>query len=193
MGNNENILRKIREKGVRNAFLLSIRYLKGYLRSFKFEKKVAFHDIKKTRIRVINGGIRMGRRCQLWPDVKLAVRGHAERKAMLEIGNHVSIGDRTSIHCGEDIRIGNDVIISWDCVIMDRDFHRIESEVEMTSAVIIHDHVWIGCRAIILKGVEIGQNSIIAAGAVVTKNVPAGVLVGGNPAKVIKEIAYWKQ
>ena len=51
----------------------------------------------------------------------------------------------------------------------------------------IEDDVWIGANAIVLKGVTIGEGSIIAAGAVVTKNVPAYSLVGGNPAKVIRE------
>lgn len=193
MSKGHHIFLKIKEKGLKNIFLLIIRNLKGYLISFKFEKRIFFNDIKKSIIRIRNGKIVMGRHCQLWPNVKLAVRGTRERKAVLKISDHVSIGDRTSIHCGERIFIGNDVIISWDCVLMDRDFHRIESEVEQTKPIIINDHVWIGCRAIILKGVEIGENAIIAAGSVVTKNVPANVLVGGNPAKIIKKIEYWKQ
>lgn len=51
----------------------------------------------------------------------------------------------------------------------------------------IHDNVWIGTRATILKGVTIGEGAIVAAGAVVTKNVPPHTLVGGVPAKIIKE------
>ncbi|EFI14399.1 MULTISPECIES: DapH/DapD/GlmU-related protein [Bacteroides] len=55
----------------------------------------------------------------------------------------------------------------------------------------IHDNVWIGTRATILKGVTIGEGAIVAAGAVVTKNVPPHTLVGGVPAKIIKEkISY---
>jgi acetyltransferase-like isoleucine patch superfamily enzyme len=56
---------------------------------------------------------------------------------------------------------------------------------------VIHDNVWIGTRATILKGVTIGEGAIVAAGAVVTKNVPPHTLVGGVPAKIIKEkISY---
>ena len=53
--------------------------------------------------------------------------------------------------------------------------------------VIISNNVWIGMNATILKGVTIGENSVVAAGAVVTKSVPANVVVGGNPAIIIKE------
>lgn len=52
----------------------------------------------------------------------------------------------------------------------------------------IEDRVWIGLGAIILSGVRVGENSIIAAGAVVTKDVPKNSIVAGNPAKVIKKI-----
>ena len=58
--------------------------------------------------------------------------------------------------------------------------------------IVIGNHVWIGARAIILKGVIIGDGAIIAAGAVVTHDVPAYTLAGGVPAKVIREGVEWK-
>ncbi|MOA49611.1 2,3,4,5-tetrahydropyridine-2,6-dicarboxylate N-acetyltransferase [compost metagenome] len=58
----------------------------------------------------------------------------------------------------------------------------------MSSPVFIEDNVWIGEKAVILKGVRIGHNSIVAAGAVVTKNVPPFSIVAGVPAKVIKTV-----
>jgi acetyltransferase-like isoleucine patch superfamily enzyme len=54
--------------------------------------------------------------------------------------------------------------------------------------VIISDNVWIGMNAVILKGVTIGENSVVAAGAVVTKSVPANVVVAGNPAVAVREL-----
>jgi acetyltransferase-like isoleucine patch superfamily enzyme len=57
-----------------------------------------------------------------------------------------------------------------------------------TAPVHIADNVWIGMNAVILKGVTIGENSVVAAGAIVSKNVPANVIVAGNPAIVVKEL-----
>ena len=56
----------------------------------------------------------------------------------------------------------------------------------------IEDSVWIGSYAMILRGIHIGESAIIAAGAVVTKDVPARCMVAGVPAKIIKENVYWK-
>jgi acetyltransferase-like isoleucine patch superfamily enzyme len=54
--------------------------------------------------------------------------------------------------------------------------------------IIIHDNVWLGAGAIVLKGVEIGENTVIGAASVVTKNIPANVIAAGNPCKVIRSI-----
>ena len=56
---------------------------------------------------------------------------------------------------------------------------------------VIGSHVWIGCNVLILKGVTVGDGAVIAAGSVVTKDVPAASLVGGNPARILKENVTW--
>jgi len=61
-------------------------------------------------------------------------------------------------------------------------------ETRLGAPIVIEDNVWIGTRAIILKGVTIGEGSVVGAGAVVTRSVPPGVLVGGVPARVIREV-----
>ena len=94
----------------------------------------------------------------------------------------------SSIECFEKIEIGDNVCISENVQIRDSDNHKIKGkENECTKPVKIEDDVWIGVGATILKGVTIGKGAIIAAGAVVNKDVPAHTLVGGVPAKVIKE------
>ena len=75
--------------------------------------------------------------------------------------------------------------------ISDADWHGIYDRaipVGNTSPIILEENVWVGDRAVVGKGVRIGKNSIVAAGAVVVKDVPDNVVVGGNPAKIIKEL-----
>lgn len=90
----------------------------------------------------------------------------------------------------ERISIGKNCQIAWGVTISDHDFHRTYTngvQNRETAPVIIGNGVWIGMNATILKGVEIGDSAIIAAGALVTKNVPAHAMVAGVPARVIKE------
>ena len=139
-----------------------------------------------------NGTIEVGSWTTFHPNVRLSCVGNSGNNAKLKIGERCAIGDRTEIHCADSISIGNYVIISWDCTILDRDYHGTNGEKEKTNPVIIGDRVWIGCKSIILKGVTIGEGSVVAAGAVVTENVPPFSLVAGNPAKIKKNIKGWK-
>lgn len=122
-------------------------------------------------------------------------------ESSIDIGNNVGISS-TCIWAKGNITIGNNVNIGGDCLIMDNDAHShnyIERrkghpplngkcKIVPTSPIIIDDDVWIGARCIILKGVHIGAHSIIAAGSVVVKDIPADVIAGGNPCKVIKSL-----
>lgn len=122
----------------------------------------------------------------------------------IEIGNRVGISS-ACIWSQDSIRIGNDVNIGADCLIIDNDAHSHNfadrrwdlvkdlshdelSKFIPSAPIEIDDDVWIGTRCQILKGVHIGARSIIAAGSVVTKDIPADVVAGGNPCKVIKKM-----
>lgn len=102
--------------------------------------------------------------------------------------NFRAVAEHTSI------RIGKNCLIGANVEILDSDFHGVRVDQRMLSLpewakpVIIGDDVFIGSNVIITKGVEIGSGCIIANGAVVTKSVPAGVIAGGNPARVLREI-----
>lgn len=126
------------------------------------------------------------------------------KNSKIEIGDHVGISS-ACLWANESIRIGNNVNIGGDCLIMDNDAHPLDyikrrssyaKEVGIdnyykaisTSPVVIDDDVWIGARCQILKGVHIGARSIIAAGSVVTKDIPSDCIAAGLPAKVIRQL-----
>lgn len=115
----------------------------------------------------------------------------------IEVGNDVYIGPSAVLNASKSgITIGNKVMFGPNVTIIggDHNITRIgrymfdvkEKLEENDLPVIIEDDVWVGTGAIILKGVSIGRGSVVAAGALVTKNVPAYSIVGGVPAKVIK-------
>lgn len=114
-------------------------------------------------------------------------------KGQLRVGDNSAIGKRCEISLnGGEITIGNCVRIASNVFITNanhafskKDTPIMDQEV-ITRNVIIEDDVWIGHGAIILPGVNIGKGAIIAAGSIVTKNVDAFTIVGGNPARFIK-------
>jgi acetyltransferase-like isoleucine patch superfamily enzyme/coenzyme F420-reducing hydrogenase beta subunit len=102
------------------------------------------------------------------------------------------INEGVEITCASKITIGEGATIARDVVIRDYDGHTIkEPNYKISNPIRIGKNVWIGNRAMILKGVNIGDGAIIAAGAIVTKDVPVGAIVAGIPAKVIKENIKW--
>ena len=119
-----------------------------------------------------------------------------DRNAELIIGNNVGISQAALI-CHKYISIGDDVKIGGGVCIYDTYFHSLNPEIRKSNddlkmriekPVIIENSVFIGTQSIILKGVTIGENSIIGAGSVVTQNVPANQIWAGNPARFIKNI-----
>lgn len=110
-------------------------------------------------------------------------------RAKLEIGDSF-INSDTKIRCHKHIKIGNGCAISHEVTIMDSNAHLLNGN-RHTREVIIGNHVWIGTRATILNGVHIGDGAVIAAGSVVTSDIPEGSLAGGVPARVLRESVSW--
>jgi acetyltransferase-like isoleucine patch superfamily enzyme len=123
--------------------------------------------------------------CTFFPGVRL----ECWRNARLVIGNGTYLNRNTEVIAAREVVIGRDCKISWDVVIMDTDQHGFHGAEPVAMPVRIGDRVWIGCRAIILKGVSIGDDAVIAAGAIVTRDVPAGAVVAGQAATVIRQSA----
>lgn len=104
-----------------------------------------------------------------------------------------TLNNGARISCFKKISLGRDVRLSEDVILRDSDNHEVLREGYVgTAPIIIGDHVLVGLRSIVLKGVTIGGGSIIAAGAVVTKSVQKNSLAGGVPAKIIGEGIEWK-
>jgi len=126
---------------------------------------------------------------------------------------HCTIGDFTLLNgalimAEEKIEIGSHCLVSWNVGVADSDFHPLAPAQRLIDAqalapyfksrparpklktvpVKIFDNVWIGMNAVILKGVTIGENSVVAAGSVVTKSVEPNTVVAGNPAVVVRQL-----
>lgn len=124
---------------------------------------------------------------------KIEVRNNA----ILNIGNNVGI-TAVTIMCHNHIIIGDNVMIGVGTHIYDTNFHNINPyfridkndpiEQVKTAPIVIKDNVFIGAFSIILKGVTIGENSVVAAGSVVVNSIPNNEIWGGNPARFIKKI-----
>jgi tetrahydrodipicolinate N-acetyltransferase len=113
----------------------------------------------------------------------------------LHLGHASYVNAGSKVFCSSSVRIGADTSISWDVQIMDTDFHAFVTAGErqpLHAPVVIGDHVWIGTGATVLKGVTIGDGAVVGAQSVVTRDVPAGAVVAGAPAKVVAEGVTWE-
>jgi acetyltransferase-like isoleucine patch superfamily enzyme len=128
------------------------------------------------------------------------------RKATLQIGDRCYLGDDTIISCAVEIRIGSYVLIAHGTEIYDNDSHPVDPaerrrDIDLilgkdegprpeipAKPVVIGDNVWIGSHCKIMKGVSIGDDAVVAAGSIVTQDIPAGGIAAGNTAKLVGSV-----
>ena len=113
-------------------------------------------------------------------------------------GGTLEVGERTFVNYGTSIAATSRVTIGARCLLgtynllMDNDFHHPEPERRMarpdSAPIVLEDDVWLGARVIVLRGVTIGEGSAVAAGSIVTRDVPPRTLVAGAPAKVVRRL-----
>lgn len=116
--------------------------------------------------------------------------------AKLRIGNNFLLTGNSSIVCQKGITFGRDCLLSWEILIMDTDFHRIVNKqgelINKPSSIHVSNHVWIGCRTTLLKGTVVPDNTVIAAGALITKPLTDSQHIYGGNNKKLKGNVNWK-
>lgn len=189
------------------AFFLSLTFVKRHVLSFSCGFIKYYLMIKGCRIgnsvkwyniplveRFPNSTIEIGNNCAFVSTSVVNYRG-ISHKCILNTGREgakIIIGDccgfsGVSIVADKLVLIGNNVTVGADTIIGDRDDHT-ELYPSDPKPVIIEDNVWIGMHCVILKGVHIGENSIVGAGSIVTKDIPSNCVAAGVPCRIIKKI-----
>lgn len=151
--------------------------------------------------RGVNSSVQIGSDCLIQGVLVTETTG-----SRICIGNNVFVGGGSLIDSVVSIEIEDDVLISYECLLADSDNHSTKYSLRKkdlqdwraggqhdwlttnSKPIVIRKGVWIGARVIVLKGVTIGEGAVIGAGSVVTKDIPPYSIVGGNPARVIREI-----
>ncbi len=144
----------------------------------------------------INGPrIRIGKRLHSMATrerpIQLTVYPNKEQTSHITLGDYCIVLPGVRIAAATGVTAGANCMFATNCYITDADWHDQYDRTSApgkTGAITLANNVWIGDSAIVCKGVSIGENSIVGAGAVVTRDVPANCVVAGNPAKVVKEL-----
>jgi len=147
----------------------------------------SFNRVRTVALRV--AGLRIGNRSRIMGSIEITGPGGV---ALVSIGNHSFITSPLYVDAGARVTVGNRVHLGHDVMLLTMS-HEVGSSEErcgpLTAAPIsIGDGVWIGSRVTILPGVSVGKGAVIAAGAVVTRDVPPDTMVAGVPAGVVKQL-----
>ncbi len=169
-------------------------YVKHFLRpQFEFLGK-GFTFIKPWHVELFGAPIELGSFANViaTPDkkIRLSVWPDKDNKGRIKIGSWCLICPGVRISSCSEVIIGDNCMIASAAYITDSDWHGIYNRTDFgeKAPVRLEDNVWIGDSAIICKGVTIGKNSIIGAGAVVVSDVPSDTIAAGNPARVVKHL-----
>ena len=155
--------------------------------------------IKQPSLMIGKGKISYGKNVQLgyYPSPFFySGYSHIEARtenSLINFGDNININNNLVIIAEKEVKFSNNILIGSNVEIYDSDFHTVSinrwgNKNYKVASVLINDNVWIGSNVKILKGVEIGFNTVISNSSVVTKSFPENVIVGGIPAKIIKKI-----
>ncbi|MEM9254245.1 MAG: acyltransferase [Pseudomonadota bacterium] len=122
--------------------------------------------------------------------VELGVWGREEGQGRIAVGDCCLMSPGSRLSASDEIVLGDGVMLANGAYVTDSDWHTIYDRMQRSEPAPVHigNNVWLGDHSTVLKGVTIGDNSVVAARAVVTRDVPANVVVAGSPAKVISQL-----
>lgn len=169
-------------------------YARHFLRPQLEELGTGFAFMRPWHVELFGGPITLGRYVTVIATsdkkVRLSVWPERPGEGAIRIGNYALICPGVRISSAAAITIDDNCMLANGVYITDSDWHGIYDRVSLGRArpVQLGKNVWVGDSAIICKGVSIGQNSIIGAGAIVVENVPANAVAAGNPARVVKHL-----
>lgn len=167
----------------------------------QLKKGAKINNLSNKRV-IIGRGI--GPHSDFYKKTKLVMSENStlelEENALIGGGSMINLAKDATFHLGEgsylcsgtivgvqkEIFIGKKCSISWNVTIMDDDGHDYGQE-NVVDPVRLEDEVWVGCNVTILKGVTLGKGCVVAAGSVVTKSFPSNSIIGGVPARLIRE------
>ena len=152
---------------------------------------VGHYDRKRSHgIWQVSGTVSFGGKASIGHGSKLSVRGD------LKLGAGFNMTAESTIVCAKEITFGNDCLMAWDVLVMDTDEHPLynkENErINPDKPIIVGNHVWIGCKCVLLKGAKIPNDTVLAAGTLL-KSAFTGEeqVIGGNPPSILKRDVHW--
>ena len=153
---------------------------------------VGHYDRKRSRtIWQVSGEVDFKGRASIGHGSKISVRGK------LELGDRFNITAESTIVCAKEISFGNDCLVSWNVLVMDTDEHPVYNKegerINEDRPIVVGNHVWIGCKCMLLKGAELSDNTILAAGTALRSAFHGEEqIIGGNPPAILKRDVRWE-
>ncbi len=170
-------------------------YVEHFLRPQFSKLGEGYHFIRPWNVEIFGSPIQVGKFvhiiCASDKKIKFVIWSEKDGCGKISIGDYCLISPGVRITSASGIKIGNNCMVANGSYISDADWHGIYDRLKSvgeSAPVELKDNVWIGDSAIVCKGVTIGENSIIGAGSIVTKDIPSNSVAVGNPAKVVKKL-----
>lgn len=163
-----------------------------------FEMKRLYYQLRYPNVAIAKG-VKIAGSLTVSPKVKVEIGEGSRLKKRVRISGsgEVRIGCNVLLNgpwigCQRSVMIADQCLIS-DCYIVDTDYHNLEPHLrhsppgpKVSAPIVIERNAWIGARATVMKGVQVGENSVVGLGSVVRKSVPPNVVVIGNPQQIVK-------